>query len=74
MPLSNNRHMTLGIPELRKQRDLGLITGNAYVMLGCKALQVDIATVDRLWLSQQLGMTRKATQGTIDRLRAKGLI
>jgi predicted anti-sigma-YlaC factor YlaD len=60
--------------HLKERRAKGLLTGTGYLLAACEILQVEIATVDRVWLASQVGMTYKATQGTIDRLRAKGLI
>jgi hypothetical protein len=60
--------------ELRERRAKGILTAGGYLLEACQLLQVDILTIDRQWLATQTGMTHKAVQRSIDRLRSKGVI
>jgi hypothetical protein len=62
------------LAELKQRRANGLLTVGGYLVEACNALQVDIATVNRQWLSEQVDMTYTATVNAIARLRARGLI
>jgi hypothetical protein len=63
------------LANLRTECEDGIITRAGYVLRACKLLQLDNPmSVDRRWLSDQLGMTYTATTNQLHRLKSKGLL
>jgi hypothetical protein len=63
------------LADLKIEYEDGTITRSGYVLKACRLLQVDNPmSVDRQWLSDQLGMTYDATSSQLYRLKSKGLL
>jgi Mn-dependent DtxR family transcriptional regulator len=60
--------------DLKKKHEEGIYTRRGYILEACNTLQVDVATVDRKWLADQLGISYTSLTSQICEMRKKGLV
>lgn len=60
--------------DLKKKHEQGIYTRRGYILEACHTLQVDVATVDRKWLADQLGISYTSLTSQICEMRKKGLV